>query len=750
MADPVQRLESGRTQLAGVSSLPQPNMNFGQQRPELEFQAQADASTNLSRVLSNLSNSMFGQAERLADAAGAEFVAQNPVSAKQLAAMSQGDAGKFKQDFSLNAFSAATQKFRANELSANAEIELIKKVNEMQQRIDLGRDKDGKAYEVSTSRIVKDFTAMTNGWSSSLAQVSSDASYKYRATAATHANRLITAAAKKESQLALTKNKVKIAADVDDQYTNTITAIIKAGNVYSEKDQRYLTINELIAAERDALISRALPLGGADAAQYALERSDAIEKSIKVGILEEAVISRRSDIGGDLVTLTTLIKDRRLPADLQNVWDSLSVPQQKEARDKMVGQYQQLIDNKSKTREFDKQDRVTEANSLTLEYLNPNTDDTRRAAIISSLEEISLMYPEVVSAKSIRIDLPTLLKKEVEDNFVNVAKLEDLLRGKEPTLRTTESILAWATANGIKPTTAIEIAGRYLPKELKAQDAMVKALDVEFLIRTKTIDPLTKRAIRTPEDARRSYEVRGMTLGDAPDNLGALLAAKPEEGDDDPAAVAALVDQIDNGIITSATTVAVAAKGKRIKGDTVISLGKRVGERRLQLELSAGRVGGVVSDLSGSSSAETKARIKLEASEATRQQHDSMVKEWVDGGQKGPIPSIEDAGRIVTKRFADQREQKQIDNTKASLDSNFGVDGSMLPDSVKKSGINIIAIEPKFKPGSVVQVTDNYRKHLIDSLMAKGASQVQAESISKQIIQQQIFIEQTNRRRSAR
>ena len=750
MADPVQRLESGRTQLAGVSSLPQPNMNFGQQRPELEFQAQADASTNLSRVLSNLSNSMFGQAEKLADAAGAEFVAQNPLSVKQLAAMSQGDAGKFKQDFSLNAFSAATQKFRANELSANAEIELIKKVNEMQQRIELGRDGNGNAYEVSTSKIIEDFTAMTNGWSSSLAQVSSDASYKYRATAATHANRLITAASKKESQLALTKNKVKIAADVDDQYTNTITAIIKAGNVYSEKDQRYLTINELIKAERDALISRALPLGGADAAQYALERSDAIEKGIKVGILEEAVISRRTDLGGDLVTLTTLIKDRRLPADLQNVWDSLSVPQQKEARDKMIGQYQQLIDNKSRTREFDKQDRVTEANSLTLEYLNPNTDNTRRAAIISSLEEISLMYPEVVSAKSIRVDLPTLLKKEVEDDFVKVAKLEDLLRGKAPTLRTTESILAWATENAIKPTTALEIAGRYLPKDLKAQDAMVKALDVEFLIRTKTIDPLTKRAIRTPEDARKSYEIRGMTLGDAPDNLGALLAAKPEEPDDDVDAVTALTDQIDSGIITSATTVAIAARGKRIKTETVIGLGKRVGERRLQLEISAGRIGGVVSDLSGSSSTETKARIKLEASEATRQQHDSMIKEWNDGGQKGPIPSIEDAGRIVTKRFSEQREQKQIDNTKASIVSNFGLDGSLLPKSVKEAKVDLSSIQPKFKSGAAVQVTEDYRKALQDNLKKGGASQSEIDSIVSQIIQQQVFIETTNRRRSAR
>jgi hypothetical protein len=325
-----------------------------------------------------------------------------------------------------------------------------------------------------------------------------------------------------------------------------------------------------------------------------------------------------------------------------------------------------------------------------------------------------------------------------------------LLRGKEPTLRTTEAILAWATSNGIKPTTAIEIAGRYLPKDLKAQDAMVKALDVEFLIRTKQIDPLTKRSIRTPEDARRSYEARGMTLGDAPDNLGALLAAKPEEGDDDPAAVAALVDQIDNGIITSATTVANAAKGKRIKGDTVISLGKRVGERRLQLETSAGRIGGTVSDLSGSSSPTTKARLKLEAAEQTRQQHDAMIKEWVDGGQKGQIPSIEDAGRIVTKRFSDQREQQQIDNTKASIVSNFGANGSILPKSVKDARIDLSAIQPKFKPGPTVQVTDDYRKALEDNLKKGGASQSEIDSIVSQIIQQQIFIEQTNRRRSAR
>lgn len=750
MADPVQRLESGRTQLAGVSSLPQPNMNFGQQRPELEFQAQADASTNLSRVLSNLSNSMFGQAEKLADAAGAEFVAQNPVSVKQLEAMSQGDAGKFKKDFSLNAFTAATQKFRANELSANAEIELIKKANEMQQRIDLGRDKDGNAYEVSTSKIIEDFTAMTNGWSSSLAQVSSDASYKYRATAATHANRLITAAAKKENQLALTKNKVKISADVDNQFTSTITNIIKNGNVYSEKDSRYITVNEQIAAEREALISRALSLAGSDGAQYAMERADAIEKGIKLGILEEAVISRRQDIGGDLVTLTTLIRENRLPSDLQNVWDSLTVPQQKEARDKMVAQYQQMIDIKAKDREVNKQDDVILANTLTMQFLDKNTTEVERVSIANQLREISKRYPEIISAKSIEVDYPKFLKEEIEDNYENAAKLEDKLRDKDPTLRTTESILAWSNANGVKPKTALEIAGRYLPKDIKNKDTVLKTLDVEFLIRTKQVDPLTKRPITTVADAQKSYEIRGLSLLDAPDTLSALLAAKPEEPDDDAGAVAQILRLIDNDVITDAVDVYNASKGKRIKTETVIGLEKRVGERKLQLQTSARSGGNDMADLSGSSHSGTRARIKLEGQEAILLEHEKMVNNWKADGSKGNPPTIEDAKRVVTKRFNDQEEQKKIDNTKSSLVTNYGVNGSVLPKSVKDAKIDLVSISPKFKPGKTVEVTDDYRKALQDSLKRGGASQSEIDSIVTAIIQQQVFIETINRRRSAR
>jgi hypothetical protein len=750
MADPIQRLESGRTQVAGVSSLPQPNLNFGQRRPEVEFQAQADYASNLSRVLSNLSTSMFGQAEKLADVAGAQFAVQNPPSEEQLEAMSQGNAGKFKQEFSLNAFSAAVQKYRANELSAHAEIDLITKANEVQQNIELGRDKNGNVYQVDTKKIIEDFKAMTDGWSSSLAQVSPDASYKYRATAATHANRLIVAAAKKENQLALTKNKVKIIADVDGEFTNTITNIIRGGNIYSEKNKKYITVNEQIAKEREALISRALPLGGADAVQYAIERSDAIEKGIKLGILEEAVISRRQDIGGDLVTLTTLIRENRLPVDLQNVWDSLTVPQQKEARDKMVAQYQQMIDIKAKDREVNKQDNVVLANTLTMQFLDKNTTEVERASIANQLREISKIYPEIISAKSIEVDYPKFLKEEVEDNYENVAKLEDKLRDKDPTLRTTEAILAWSNANGVKPKTALEIAGRYLPKDIKNKDTVLKTLDVEFLIRTKQIDPLTKRPITTVADAQKSYEIRGLSLLDAPDTLSALLAAKPEEPDDDAGSVAEILRQIDNDVITDAVEVYKASRGKRIKTETVIGLEKRVGDRRLQLQTSARSGGADMADLSGSSNPATKARIKLEGQEAILLEHEKMVNNWKADGSKGNPPTIEDAKRVVTKRFNDQEEQKKIDNTKSSLVTNYGVNGSVLPKSVKEAKIDLVSIQPKFKTGKTVEVTDDYRKALQDSLKRGGASQSEIDSIVTAIIQQQVFIETINRRRSAR
>ncbi len=102
MADPVRRLQSGNVAVTGISSLPQPNMNFGTQRPEIAYQAAADASSSLGKVISNLSASMFERAGRLSEEAALEFVMENPPNLAQLDAMSKGDPNAFKRNFSLN------------------------------------------------------------------------------------------------------------------------------------------------------------------------------------------------------------------------------------------------------------------------------------------------------------------------------------------------------------------------------------------------------------------------------------------------------------------------------------------------------------------------------------------------------------------------------------------------------------------------------------------------------------------------
>lgn len=746
MADPIQLLQPGRTQLADVSSLPQPNLNFGQRRPEIEFQAAAEASTGLSRTLSNLATNMFGTAEKFAEAAGEEFVINNPISRKQLEAMSKGDPGKFKKDFSLNAYSAAIQKYRSNEIAAHAEVEIINKTNEIQRKIELGRDAQGNAFEVNTKNITDELTALTKGWSDSLSQVSTDASYKYRATAATHANRVILAAAKKEDQLNFTKNKVKIVNDVDNNYVNAVTNIITGGNVFSPQDGELITVNELIQREREALVSRAFGLGGIDGMNYAMERADKIEAEIKTAVLEEAVLSRREDIGGDLVGLNATIQNRALPVDLQNVWDSMSVTQQNAARDKMAARYESFIALKTKDRNNEKNDQTIAANNLQLDYLNPSTTDDQRAAIVRKLEDISNRFPEIVSAKTIRIDLPTLLKKEVDEDPIKISKLTDKLRDKDPTLRTTEDVINWAKENAVKPSTALELANRYLPKESGANDYSLRTGEVEYYIRTKKVDPISKRVIKTPADAKAAYEARGLTMQDAPSNLGALLVAQPEaEGD-----VADVIAQIDTYAITTVPQLRAALAGRVVDTNTVNGLTKQIGDRRLQRESLANQGANAIADGSGTQSPRTKAKIKLDANQAIQEKHAGMMKEWEDGGRKGEAPTMQDATREVQKRALNQAEQKQIDATKQSIVDNYGPSGSMLPDSVKKAKIDLPSVRPSFEPGEPVRVTANYRRVLTDMLKKGDASPSEIDSIVTAIIQQQVFIERTNRNRSVK
>jgi hypothetical protein len=733
MADPIRRLESGNISVAGVSNLPQPNMNFGTQRPEIAFQAAAEASSTVGRVISNLSASMFGQAEKLAEASGAEFVMENPPSQAQLEAMSKGDPSSFKKNFSLNAYQASIQKFRAIELSAHAEIEITKAAGIIQRRIETGKDEQGNSYDVSTKKVVEDFQSMINGWSSSLASVSPDAAYKYRATAATHANRVLLLASQKESQIALAKNKVKIAAEIDN-YSNTVANIIQ-----NALPVPGLSINQEIEAERARIVTNAITLGGADAGNFALEQLGTIERDIKTSVLENAVVSRMEGLGGDLTALNARIKSRNLPPDLQRVWDSMSITDQKKARDKMVGQYQQQIDLKQKDREINKLDLTDKANVATMDYLNIDATEDQRAAALNILREISLKDSSVVSAKFLQIDLPKMLKQDVEDDYVAVGKLRDKLANKDPNLTTTESIVKYAQANRITAKTALVLAGEFLPKDVGLNDRKSKAQQIEYDLRTKKIS--------TKQQLEIALGRVGLTINDAPQDWPALLAAKPEDPDDDLAAVTDIIYQIDNNLITDAKQVYSSAKGKRIKGETVIGLEKRVGERKLQMDTLVKRGANQLVDDSGVKNSGFQAQTELAGQEAIKNEHNKLMKEWNNNGRKGSPPSVDDATRNVRKRFLDDNQQKKYETIQNDLISAYGQKGTSLPNSAKEANINLAGIPPTFKPGKSVIVSDEYRRRLIDELKKVKASQSEIDAIVEAVIRSQIQLETIARSR---
>jgi len=729
MADPIRRLQSGNVPLTGVSNLPQPNMNFGTQRPEIAYQAQAESASTLSRVISGLSTSMFSQAERLAEAAGAQFVMENPPDQAQLEAMSKGDPGTFKKNFTLNAYQASIQKFRAIELSAHAEVEVTKAAGIMQRRIETGKYEDGTTpYNVDTKKVVGEFQSMINGWSSSLAAVSPDAAYKYRATAATHANRVLQFAAKKETEIALAKNKVKIASDVDS-FSQTTANIL----------QNSLNINQDIQAEKARIVTNAIALAGADAGNFALEQLGTIERDIKTAYLENAVVSRMEGLGGDLASLNARIKSGNLPPDLQRVWDSMSLPDQKKARDKMAAQYQQLIDVKQKDKDIQKIDLTSRANSATMTYLDMNSTEDEKATALNTLREISNNDSTVVSAKFVQVDLPAMLKKDVEDDYESVAILRDKLSSKDANLTTTEDILRFARANRIKPDTALKLAGEFLPKDAALADKKTKAQQIEFDLRTKKIS--------TPQQLEVAVKAAGLTMADAPQDWPALLSAKPEDADDDPRAVALLIDKIDNGVITSAIGVADAAKGSRIKGETVIALGKRVGDRSLQLNNKAKSGANDIVDDSGVRNPQAKAQTELAAQEAIKIEFTRLQEEWDKSDRTKARPTMDDAARNVRKKFLSDEQQKRYENTKNDLKSAFGQKGSSLPKKAQEANIDLASIPPTFEQGKAVRASQSYRRRLVDELKKAGASEGEIEAIVNSVIRYQEQLETIARNR---
>lgn len=711
------RLQSGRVQAQNISSLPQPNMNFGQQQPQIEYQAGAESSSVLARTISNLSREMYGMAQSMAESAGEEFVANNPITEVELKAMRDGNMEVFKREFSLNAFKASVRKFKSQELSAHLELEMSNEAAETQQAIELGRDKNGNAYTVDVNKIAETWQAKTKGYGDSLAALDPSAAYKFRAAAAVNGNRLLLTATKAASEQNFLKNQVKMDASVR-LYTNivrdTITSksdTLDAAQLQSELDY-----------QRETIIGNALTLSGVAGQKYAIEQTAQIEIDVKKAMFQNYVFSKGKGEIGDQVALEQKIRTNTLPPFLQKMWDGMSEPQRKAVRDGMAAEYQSLIKIKDEQKvRADKDLDIEVAGALDTVYDKFSSPERRTEAMVF-LRSTSLTNPDKVSPKFLAIDLPKSLAEKVDDDPGGKADMiENFRNNKYATVR---DALDDAIGLGVTPATAVALAKEYLPKDATEKKRLQDLADIEQDLRTKAIP---KGNIT---ELKKRLGLAGLTTADMPPDFLRLLNENLPEKDqkDDDKRYGELDDLIERGEIptVSALYQAKVAPGKGyITSESYRRLADKVNRRNERLEAEGRTVGKEISDQSNSQSKTTKAEIAANARQDANDTYQSLLDEYNKTGsftdyqgkkQNRPPTKIGDAGAIVEARFQEDKKRRNIDAQEKNIATNYGPNSPYLSADQKKLNPAFASIKPIFLNDKDMTADPTYIKSIIREL----------------------------------
>ena len=201
----VQRIESGRMQIANVGGVPMQQV----QPRGVDYvgpRAEAQAAGTLAQALDRMSSSLFQQAGELRQQEGLEFAATNPITPEQIEAAKNGDVSTLELSKNpISIFGQAVRKARALELSSHFEIEGRNELVKLLSDIEAGT--------ATSEQVQGKIATLTDGFGKSLSQVDPEAAYKFRATMATHGNTVLKTAY--ETELKREKNKRMAKFDMD-------------------------------------------------------------------------------------------------------------------------------------------------------------------------------------------------------------------------------------------------------------------------------------------------------------------------------------------------------------------------------------------------------------------------------------------------------------------------------------------------------------------------------------------------------
>ena len=252
---------------AARGATPQPIERMG-------LRAAANYQSNVAQSLDRISNTLFGVNRKLAEDAGYQYVAENPLTPEQLQAIARGDVRKVVTAGSgINIQQNVIRKARAFEIAGHADIEARKVIIEMLPAIEQGN--------ISSKDAQIKLATVLDGYSRSLVQIDPEASLKFRATIASLGNTVLEKAAVAELKRVKAENNIKLELDFQ-RVQQELEEVFSRSSWGEFQDGTPLSPDQFADAIKQSFITKAALIGGQEQALSYVQKFPAAIRQAKV------------------------------------------------------------------------------------------------------------------------------------------------------------------------------------------------------------------------------------------------------------------------------------------------------------------------------------------------------------------------------------------------------------------------------------------------------------------------------------
>jgi hypothetical protein len=238
------------------------------------LRAAANYQSTVAQSLDRISNTLFGVNRKLAEDAGYQYVAENPLTPEQLQAIARGDVRKVVTAGSgINIQQNVIRKARAFEIAGHADIEARKVIIEMLPDIEKGN--------ISSKDAQIKLATVLDGYSRSLVQIDPEASLKFRATIASLGNTVLEKAAVAELKRVKAENNIKLELDFQ-RVQQELEEVFSRSSWGEFQDGTPLSPDQFADAIKQSFITKAALIGGQEQALSYVQKFPAAIRQAKV------------------------------------------------------------------------------------------------------------------------------------------------------------------------------------------------------------------------------------------------------------------------------------------------------------------------------------------------------------------------------------------------------------------------------------------------------------------------------------